>query len=115
MSQDCIFCKIINDDISAEVVYRDDKVIVFNDLNPQAPTHCLVVPVEHIPTINDLQPEHNELLGHLFQTAKKIAADRGFHDDGYRVVMNCNRGGGQTVYHIHLHVLGGRKMIWPPG
>jgi histidine triad (HIT) family protein len=112
---DCLFCKIISGDIPATILYRDDKVIAFNDINPQAPVHTLIIPLKHISTLNDLQEEDNALTGHMVQTAKKIAAENGIAEDGYRVLMNCNSDGGQTVFHLHLHILGGRQMHWPPG
>lgn len=112
---DCIFCKIAEKKIPAKLVYEDDKVVAFDDINPQAPTHTLIIPREHIPTVNDLHPEHNALVGHMFQVAKEIARIKGIAESGYRSVFNCNRDSGQEVYHIHLHVLGGRKMSWPPG
>lgn len=112
---DCLFCKMISGEIPPDTVYEDDEVLGFRDINPQAPTHVLVVPKTHISTINDLQDKHVDLVGKLFLAAKKIAADEGIADDGFRTVMNCNAGAGQTVFHIHLHVLGGRPMEWPPG
>lgn len=112
---DCLFCSIANKDIPAEIVYEDDSVIAFRDIHAQAPTHALVIPKKHIATINDIDSSDNELIGHMFQAAKKITADEGASDNGYRLVMNCNSDGGQTVYHIHLHVLAGRSLQWPPG
>jgi histidine triad (HIT) family protein len=112
---DCLFCKMVSGEIQPDTIYEDDEVLGFRDLNPQAPTHVLVVPKTHISTINDLEDNHSALVGRLFLAAKKIAADEGIADDGYRTVMNCNAGAGQTVFHIHLHVLGGRPMGWPPG
>lgn len=112
---DCIFCKIAAGEIPAEKVYEDDLVVGFRDLSPQAPTHVLIIPRKHIATLNDLQPEDEPLIGHMFSAAKKVAADAGLAEGGYRTVMNCNEDGGQTVFHIHLHVLGGRQMSWPPG
>ncbi len=112
---DCIFCKIASGEIPANVVYQDDDVLAFRDLNPQAPTHILVIPRKHIATTNDLQPEDAELVGKLYLAAKQIAAEEGLAEKGYRTVMNCNREAGQTVFHIHLHLLGGRHMSWPPG
>lgn len=112
---DCLFCSIANKDIPADVVYEDDQVIAFRDINGQAPTHVLVIPRKHIATINDIAPEDNALIGHMVQIAKKIAAAEGAADNGYRLVMNCNDDGGQTVYHIHMHVLAGRGLQWPPG
>jgi histidine triad (HIT) family protein len=112
---DCLFCKIIAGEIPAKILYQDDQVVVIDDINGQAPHHKLILPREHIATLNDLQPVNNELVGHMFQTAKKIAKDAGVADAGYRVVMNCNKGAGQSVFHIHLHLLGGREFNWPPG
>lgn len=112
---DCLFCNIVEKKIPADIVYEDDKVVAFRDINPQAPTHILVIPHKHIPTINDITAEDHALVGHLFTTAKHIAAEQGHSDAGYRVVMNCNEEAGQTVFHIHLHVLGGRRLSWPPG
>ncbi len=112
---DTLFTKIINREIPAEIVYEDDDVLAFNDINPQAPTHILVIPKKPIATINDIAVEDAELVGKLFLAAKQIAADKGFAEDGYRVVMNCNGHGGQTVYHIHLHLMGGRQFTWPAG
>lgn len=112
---DCIFCKVIKGEIPAKVVYRDDSVIAIEDINPQAPHHLLILPQKHIATLNDLNEEDNELIGHMVQTAKKLAKELGLADDGYRLVMNCNQGAGQTVFHIHLHLMGGRMFRWPPG
>ncbi len=112
---DCLFCKIVAGDIAADIVYESDTAVAFRDLNPQAPTHVLIVPRQHIATINDIDDEHHALIGSLFAAAKSIAAKEGFADDGYRVVMNCNEAAGQTVFHIHLHLLGGRTLTWPPG
>lgn len=112
---DCLFCKIVKGEIPATITYRDNHVIAFNDINPQAPQHMLIVPHKHIATLNDLGTEDTELLGHMAQTAKMLAKKLGIADDGYRVVMNCNAGAGQTVFHIHMHLLGGRHFKWPPG
>lgn len=112
---DCIFCKIVAGDIPAEKVFENDHVVGFRDLNPQAPTHVLVIPKRHIATINDLQDGDQALLGEMYLAAKQIAADEGLSERGYRTVMNCNEEAGQTVFHIHLHVIGGRAMTWPPG
>jgi histidine triad (HIT) family protein len=112
---DCLFCKIAKAAIPAKIIYRDDQVIAFDDINPQAPQHKLIVPLKHIATINDLTPEDNNLMGHIVQTAKKLAKELDIADAGYRLVMNCNAGAGQTVFHIHAHLLGGRLMMWPPG
>ena len=112
---DCLFCKLVNGDIPANILYQDDEVIAFEDIAPQAPTHFLVIPKRHISTLNDLSPEDAALVGKLPLTAAKVAKELGIDHSGYRVVMNCNENGGQTVYHIHMHVLGGRSMTWPPG
>jgi histidine triad (HIT) family protein len=112
---DCLFCKIADKTIPADIVYEDDRVVAFRDVAPQAPTHILVIPRQHISTLNDLNESNNELIGHILYTAKTIAAAEGLAEDGYRVAMNCNNHGGQTVFHIHLHLLGGRQMQWPPG
>jgi len=109
---DCIFCKIIRREIPATILYEDDKLIAIDDLYPKAPIHKLVIPKVHIATINDLTEQNNELVGHMLQTAKKIAYDLKIAENGYRVIMNCNRGGGQAVFHLHLHVLGGKQMPW---
>jgi len=112
---DCIFCKIVSGDIPGDIVYQDDEVLAFRDLNPQAPTHILIIPKKHISTINDIQPEDAELIGKMYLAASQIARKEGIAEPGYRAVMNCNREAGQTVFHIHLHLLGGRPMSWPPG
>jgi histidine triad (HIT) family protein len=112
---DTIFSKIIERKIPADIVYEDDEVLAFRDVNPQAPTHVLIIPKKPIATVNDVQPDDAALIGKLVLTAKRIAADSGFAEEGYRLVMNCNTGGGQTVYHLHLHLLGGRRFSWPPG
>ena len=112
---DCLFCKIIEGSIPATIIYEDDLVIAFDDIHPQAPIHKLIIPREHISTINDITPAHNELVGHMMQTAKNLAKELGIHQTGYRVLMNCNGHGGQAVFHIHLHLLGGRQLTWPPG
>jgi len=112
---DCIFCKIAKGDIPATIIYSDDHVVAFEDLHPQAPHHKLIIPRKHISTLNDLQPEDTELMGHLVQAAGKLAEKLNMAKEGYRLVLNCNAKGGQTVYHIHAHLLGGRQMSWPPG
>ncbi|MCF7984677.1 MAG: histidine triad nucleotide-binding protein [Thiohalocapsa sp.] len=112
---DTIFAKIAAGEIPADIVYRDEHVVAFRDLNPQAPTHVLVIPRKPIPTLNDAGPEDAELLGRLMLAAAKIAEQEGIAAEGYRTVINCNAGAGQTVYHLHLHVIGGRPMQWPPG
>jgi histidine triad (HIT) family protein len=113
---DCIFCKIIEKKIPAKVVYEDDIAFAFEDINPKAPVHLLVIPKKHIPTVLELKEgDDDHLIGHLFKIANKIAKDKGIADKGFRLVTNCNPDSGQTVYHIHLHLLGGRIMHWPPG
>lgn len=112
---ECLFCKIANREIPAEIVYEDKDAVVFRDINPQAPTHVLIIPRKHIPTLNDLAPEDAELIGRLHMVAKEVAAQAGIAEAGYRVVINCNAQAGQTVFHLHLHLLGGRAMRWPPG
>jgi len=112
---DCLFCKMVAGVIKPDVVYEDDAVLAFRDINPQAPSHVLVVPKRHISTINDLTGADAELVGRLYLAAKKVAGQDGIAAEGYRTVMNCNAAAGQTVFHLHLHVLGGRNMHWPPG
>lgn len=112
---DCLFCKIAAGKIPAKIVHDDADVLAFEDINPQAPTHVLVIPKRHVPTVSDLSPADDALVGKLLRVAAKIAADRGIAQGGYRVVLNTNRDAGQTVFHVHLHVLGGRPMQWPPG
>lgn len=111
---DTLFTKIINREIPAKIIYEDDQVLAFHDIAPQAPIHFLVIPKKHIATLNDLTEEDKPLAGHILFTAQRLAKELGC-EDGFRVVMNCNENGGQTVYHIHMHVLGQRQMNWPPG
>jgi histidine triad (HIT) family protein len=111
----CLFCKIVAKEIPASIVYEDDRVLAFNDINPQAPTHVLVVPKRHIATLNDLTAGDDQIVGELTRRAATIAKDRGHDAAGYRTVFNTNRDAGQTVFHIHLHLLGGRGFAWPPG
>lgn len=112
---DCLFCKIINREIPGSIVYEDARVLAFNDINPQASTHVLVVPKRHIASLSDLTPDDDQIVGELVRRAAVIAAERGIAAGGYRTVFNTNRDAGQTVFHIHLHLIGGRKMAWPPG
>ena len=112
---DCLFCKIIERKIPSTVVYEDERVLAFNDIDPQAPTHVLIVPKRHVPTLNDIGTEDDQLLGELVRRAAMIAKERGFSEVGYRTIFNTNRGAGQSVFHIHLHLLGGRPFAWPPG
>ena len=111
----CLFCKIIEGEIPANIVYQDEDVLAFHDINPQAPTHILCIPKKHISTANDISEEDTEVAGKLMTTASQLARQLGFAEDGYRLTMNCNGHGGQTVFHIHLHLLGGRPFSWPPG
>lgn len=112
---DCLFCRIVAGEIDADLVAEGDDWVAFRDINPQAPTHVLIVPREHIATTNDLGPGHEALIGQMVRAAVELAEREGIADSGYRLVFNCNRDAGQAVFHIHLHVLGGRRMTWPPG
>jgi len=112
---DCLFCKIAAGEIDADVIFESDAVIAFRDINPQAPTHVLIIPTCHVSTINDLAESDTDLVGRLYLVAKEIAGREGIAEDGYRTVMNCNAAAGQTVFHVHLHLLGGRRLSWPPG
>jgi histidine triad (HIT) family protein len=111
----CIFCKIAAKEMKSTVVYEDDELFAFRDINPQAPVHILLIPKKHILTINDLDNVDQALIGKMFLAAKEIAKNEGIDQSGYRTLFNCNRDAGQEVYHIHLHIIGGRKMTWPPG
>ncbi len=112
---DELFLKIIQREIPADIVYETDDVLAFRDINPQAPTHILIIPKDLIPTVNDIEESQAELIGKLVLAAQQLAKEQGIDEDGYRLVMNCNQHGGQAVYHIHLHLLGGRQLEWPPG
>lgn len=112
---DCIFCKIINKEIPANILYEDDLVLAFKDINPVAPTHILIIPKKHIATLVDVTPEDAGIMGHIVLTAKKLASEQGLDEKGFRLVSNCKEEGGQTVYHIHFHLVGGRSFAWPPG
>jgi histidine triad (HIT) family protein len=112
---DCLFCKIAAGQIPAKLIHQDDDTVAFMDINPQAPTHLLVIPRRHIATLNDLTPADDALVGKVYRTAAKLAAERGIAADGWRAVVNTNAGAGQTVFHVHVHVLGGRALTWPPG
>ena len=112
---DCLFCKIIDGEIPGDIVYENDSVLAFNDINPIAPVHILVIPKEHIATLNDLEEKHTQTMGELFLAAKQIASEKGISESGYRTVFNCNKDAQQTVFHIHLHLIAGRQMTWPPG
>jgi len=112
---DCLFCRIIAREIPASIVYEDDHLLAFNDINPQAPTHVLLVPKRHIASLNELQPGDDQIVGEIVRRAAALAKERGISERGFRTVFNTNREAGQTVFHIHLHLLGGRTMSWPPG
>jgi histidine triad (HIT) family protein len=112
--QSCLFCRIIRGEAQSQIVYQDDLVVAFQDIRPQAPVHVLVCPKKHIPTLNDVQPEDNALVAHLFEIVRQLAKQFGVHQSGYRAVFNVNAGAGQTIYHLHLHVIGGRPLSWPP-
>ncbi len=112
---DCLFCKIRDGEIQGDIVFENDDVLAFNDVNPQAPVHVLIIPKKHISTVNDMDAGDEAIMGKLFSVAKMIAAQQSVADDGYRLVVNCNEKAGQTVFHIHMHLLGGRSMTWPPG
>lgn len=111
----CIFCSIAAGEIPADIVYQDEAVVAFRDLNPQAPTHLLVIPRKHLATLNDVTADDEWLLGRMYGAVREITAAQGLADPGYRTVINCNEAGGQAVFHVHLHLLGGRMMHWPPG
>ena len=111
----CLFCKIASGELESDIVYQDDAVVAFRDIHPQAPHHILVIPRKHIATVNHAMPDDTALMGKLTLTAQTLAAELGVATDGYRLVMNCNGHGGQTVFHLHLHLLAGRPMHWPPG
>ena len=115
MSEDTLFTRIIKREIPAEVLYQDDRVTAFRDIHPQAPSHILIIPNKPIPTVNDVTEEDESALGHLFVVAAKLASEEGIDEDGYRLLINCGRHGGQEVYHLHMHLLGGRQLTWPPG
>ena len=115
MTDDCLFCKLVANEIPAEKLYEDEDVTAFRDINPAAPTHVLVIPNKHIAAVNEAEAEDQALLGKLLLVGNQIADQEGLNSDGFRYVINTGSNGGQTVYHIHLHVLGGRQMTWPPG
>lgn len=113
--ENCIFCKIGKGQISSDIIYEDDKVIAFNDVNPQAPIHFLVIPKEHIESVNNIDNNNSNLVSHIYIIIARLAKELGIEEDGYRIINNCGEFGGQTVPHIHFHVLAGRKFEWPPG
>lgn len=112
---DCLFCKIASNVIPANIIYRDDDVVAFDDINPQSPHHKIIIPQKHIATLNDLHDEDSDLMGHMVRVGANLAKQLNIADEGYRLVINCNALGGQSVFHIHLHLLGGRRLSWPPG
>jgi histidine triad (HIT) family protein len=112
---DCLFCGIVEGKIKGEIVYRDNSIVAFKDINPKAPVHILIVPTKHITTLLDLQEEDKEIVGEIFAVANRLAEQQGISKSGFRVVANCGAGAGQTVFHIHFHLLGGRSLSWPPG
>lgn len=112
---DCIFCKIIKKEIPSKTIYEDDRVVMFEDINPQAPFHALAIPKLHIPTVLELKSEQSEYLFSVFETISKVMKEKGYSQDGFRVVLNTNQAAGQTVFHIHFHILAGRLLMWPPG
>lgn len=112
---DCIFCKIIKGEIPSNKVYEDDKIISFKDLNPEAPVHVLIIPKKHISSLNEVNDEDAEIIAHIFKTVPKLVKELGIDEGGYRIVSNCGEDGGQSVPHVHFHLLGGRSLNWPPG
>jgi len=114
-NEECIFCKIIKKQIPCETIYEDDKVIGFMDISPEAPVHVVIIPKQHIDNLNCLKEEESEIIGHIFIVAKKIAKTLEIAQSGYRIVTNCGEDGGQSVQHLHFHLLGGRMLKWPPG
>ena len=112
---DCLFCRIVAREIPGQIVFEDGDLLVFKDINPQAPLHVLIIPKKHIATLNDLSPVDDALVGSMFRRAAALAQEHGHSERGYRTVFNCNRDAGQTVFHIHLHLLAGRGLAWPPG
>ena len=114
-NNDCLFCRIVEKKVPADIVYESDDVIAFKDIEPKAPIHCLIIPKKHISTINDIDRSNSNIIGLMYEAAAQLARSFNVDKEGYRVVMNCNSNGGQTVYHIHLHFLAGRQLSWPPG
>ncbi len=112
---DCLFCRIIKKDIPSKIIYQDDRIFAFEDINPQAPTHILIIPKQHFASLKEAPAESQELLGHILIQAREIARELGLQESGYRLVLNTGRDSGQEVFHIHFHLLGGRSMSWPPG
>lgn len=116
MSQnDCLFCRIASGEIPADLVLDTPEIVAFRDINPQAPTHILIIPREHIPSVSEMEESQSAVLGKLFQAARTLARDEDIHEGGYRMVVNAGADAGQSVFHVHMHLLGGRQMAWPPG
>ena len=115
MSEKCIFCKMIRREMQAKIVFEDNTIIAIEDINPQAPVHLLLIPKKHISTTMEIEKEDSEILSAVFQSAKHLAKEKQIDESGFRIVLNCNEGAGQSVFHIHFHLLGGRQMTWPPG
>jgi histidine triad (HIT) family protein len=113
--QDCIFCQVVAGEISADIIYRDDRAVAFRDINPQAPVHALVIPREHMDSLDDASGRDETTLGHLLRVAARVANEQGLSESGYRTVINTGAGAGQSVFHLHLHIIGGRPLHWPPG
>ncbi|SCZ77160.1 histidine triad nucleotide-binding protein [Acidaminobacter hydrogenoformans] len=113
--KDCLFCKIVNGEIPSNKAFEDQKLVVFHDISPVAPVHVLIVPKKHLKSLNEVGPEDADLIAHVFKVAAQVAAELGVSENGYRVVNNCGKDGGQTVDHLHFHLLGGRYLDWPPG
>jgi len=111
----CLFCRIVGHEVPAEIVHEDDGLVAFRDVNPQAPTHLLIIPRQHIATLNDLEPAHRDVVGDMHLLARELASAEGLASGGWRVVINCGAAAGQSVFHIHMHLLGGRPLGWPPG
>jgi histidine triad (HIT) family protein len=111
----CIFCKIVSRTIPAKIVYEDERILAFDDIRPQAPTHTLIIPKAHFDSLNDIPPDKSDILAHILIAARTIAADKGIKESGYRIVLNTAKDSGQDVFHVHFHLLGGRRMTWPPG
>ena len=115
LNKDCLFCRIVNKEIPASFEYFNDEVVAFNDVNPQAPVHIIIIPKAHIEKVSDLELSHRNLIANLVLVANQLAKAKGIAETGYRIVINCNKQAGQSVFHLHLHLLGGRPMNWPPG
>ena len=113
-NQDCIFCKIINNQIKSDIIYQDNKILVFKDINPEAPVHLLIIPKEHIKNISEINSSNSDIIKHIFEKISELAVNLNINKDGYRVITNCGKHGGQTVEHLHFHVLAGRQLQWPP-